>query len=483
MVINICINLKKHINYDIKLLFYSSQNFVLRELCYFGSLQMKNHSYGLYTSISLVIANMVGTGVFTSLGFQVLGIKSGFAIVMLWVLGGIISLLGALSYSELGVIYPQSGGEYTYLGKIYHPSIGFLAGWISFLVGFAAPVAAASIAFGKYLNSSIHLENHLPSFINPEILLAVFIIVVLTTIHSLDKFFGAAVQNVFTTFKITFLIILIILGLFFSNSTEISFAIDNNALSDIISPSFAISMFFVMYSYSGWNAAAYIAGEIKNPSKNIPLSLILGTFFVTLIYILLNFVFLKVIPVSELAGKIEIAYIFAEKIWGIQAGQFMGIIISILLISTLSSMIITGPRVSSIIGNNFHLFKILSKKTKKDIPAVAIIIQSCLSIIYILTSSFERVIIFVGFTLNLFTFLTVLGVIINRIKNKNTELNNNYKTPFYPYIPILFLIINVWILIYGFIFKPQESLVGLLFCAIGLGIYFFGNNLLKKEMR
>ncbi|MFC2096993.1 amino acid permease [Bacteroidota bacterium] len=443
---------------------------------------MKNKKYGLYTAISLVVANMVGTGVFTSLGFQVLDISSGFSIVLLWLIGGIAALCGALSYAELGASMPRSGGEYFYLSKIYHPGLGFIAGWVSFLVGFAAPVAAASIAFSKYLTQSINFHSFLPETVSASTIssvLAILIIVLISIVHLTNKKTGALFQNSFTTFKVLILVVLIIIGFIYGNTENISFKPDANAGKDIFSPAFAVALYFVLYSYSGWNAAAYIAGEIDRPSRNLPLSLIFGTLIVIVLYVLLNLVFLYAIPINEMAGELEIGYIFGLKIWGTGAGKIMGFIISFLLLSTISSMILTGPRVTQVMGEDYPLFKWLSFKNKRDIPQRAIIIQSIISVIYVLTSTFDQVITFIGFTLNIFAFLTVLGVIINRIKNPDME--RPYKTIGYPVIPAIFLIINVWIMAYGLIYKPYESFAGIGVSLIGLLVYFYGKRSINKK--
>jgi len=435
--------------------------------------------FSVTTATALVIANMVGTGVFTSLGFQVgqdaAGnpvISSGLALILLWILGGAIALFGALTYSEAGVLYPRCGGEYHYLTKMYHPAVGFLAGWISFLVGFAAPVAAASIALGNYLRSALNLPEHLAgafSFLKTSSLFAITVIVVLTAIHAADKRLGARFQNVITLVKVLCILATVGLGLVLGKSAHLSFALSKGAVHDILSPAFAISMFFVSFAYSGWNAAAYIAGEMEKPSKNLPISLITGTIFVIVLYVLLNFAFLYTVPLPELAGKLEVGFVFATKVFGTQGGQIMAGIISFLLLSSISAMIIAGPRVTQVIGEDYHLFRWLGRTTGKDIPAVAILTQGLLSIVYILTSTFDQVIVFIGFTLNLFTFMTVLGVMI--VRNKHPELPRPYKTFGYPVVPILFLLINIWILVYGLIYRTKESLAGIGITAAGLLVY------------
>lgn len=434
--------------------------------------------FSLYTAIALVIANMVGTGVFTSLGFQVISLSSGSALLLLWLIGGLIALFGALAYSEAGVMMPRSGGEYHFLSKMYHPLPGFLAGWVSFLVGFAAPVAAAAIALGNYLCSSLGWPKDPGlgiAFLSTPSLIAIAVVVLFTLIHSTNKIVGANFQNIITSAKVLIIFVLIAIGLAYGKSSSISFVLDKNAFHDILSPAFVVSMFFVTFSYSGWNAAAYVADEIKNPLQNIPLSLIGGTGIVVIMYVLLNFVFLYTVPAAQLSGKIEVGFIYASRVFGAGGGKIMGSLISVLLLSTISSMVIAGPRISKVIGEDYRLFRWMAKKSAKDIPYVAIITQGIFSILYIMTSTFDQMIIFIGFTLNLFTFLTVLGVIIMRVKHP--EIPRAYKTWGYPVTPVVFLAINIWILVYGLLYRPYESLAGLGFTASGVIVYFINKKI------
>jgi APA family basic amino acid/polyamine antiporter len=442
--------------------------------------------FSLTTATALVIANMVGAGVFTSLGFQIgldkAGnpvISSGLALILLWVLGGAIALFGALTYSEAGVMFPRCGGEYNYLTKMYHPALGFMAVWISFTVGFAAPVAAASIAFAKYFREAFSLRETLATgflVLSTEKILAISVVVLVTLVHSVDKILGARFQNAITIFKVFFIFLLIVLGFAFGKSTQLSFAPSLGAWHDFWGSAFWISMFFVTFSYSGWNAAAYVAGEIDRPARNLPISLITGTLFVIAMYVLLNFIFLYTVPLPELAGKLEVGFIFATKVFGTAGGRIMGGIISFLLLSSISAMIIAGPRLSRAIGEDFYLFRWLGKNSRKDIPVIAILTQAVITIVYIVSGKFDQVIIFVGFTLNLFTFLTVLGVILAR--KKFPELPRPYKTLGYPVVPFLFLAIHVVILGYGLAKRPIESMLGLLITAVGFLIY-----LIDKKVR
>ena len=424
--------------------------------------------FGISTGISIVIANMIGTGIFTSLGFQVISIKSGFALLLLWLIGGISALIGALAYGELGTAMPRSGGEYHFLSKIYHPVLGFMAGWISFIIGFTAAIAAAAMALGSYFTSALGIDATFLT-LGLDKIIAILVICLLVALHSVNKIIGAYFQNAFTAFKVIALLVLIVIGFTTEANQSIPFVVNKDALREIISPAFAIALFFVSYSYSGWNAAAYIAGEIDKPGKNLPRSLIIGTLIVTLLYVFTTYVFLKVIPLDVMAGKLEIGYLFGNQIFTGNTSKIMGLVFSLLLLSTVSSMIITGPRVTHVMGEDYHMIRWFSKLSGREIPVRAIIILGIISVIYVLTSTFEQVITIIGFTLNLFTLLTVTGLIINR--RKNPGQSPPFRMRLYPVLPLVFILINLWILVFGLIYRPAESLAGILIAAVGGLLY------------
>lgn len=430
---------------------------------------MSAHKIGYNTAIAIVIANMIGTGVFTSLGFQVLNIESGFAILMLWVVGGVLALCGALTYGEIGSAFPESGGEYNYLSKLYHPALGFLSGWVSVTVGFAAPIAAASVALAVYVNKIYPHVN--------TSTLSVSVIVIITIIHSVNLRAGGIFQRGFTWVKIICILMFIGFGLFYIPEHATSFKPDVPAWKDIFSSAFATSLIYVTYAYSGWNAAAYISGEMKNAKRNLPKALLMGTLIVMIIYTVLNYVFLYTVPIPELKGVVEVGYLSANKIFGVQVGQFMSLVIAILLVSTISAMILAGPRVMQSMGNNISGLKFFATSNKQNIPYVAIIFQSAIAIALVATSSFQALITYVSFTLNIFTFLTVLGVFI--LRKKFSHIKTSYRTPFYPVTPVLFLVIILWVSYNIARERPTESLMGLATVLVGLLIYYITNR--KKE--
>jgi basic amino acid/polyamine antiporter, APA family len=303
--------------------------------------------------------------------------------------------------------------------------------------------------------------------------IAIATVVLLTILHATDVRLGSRFQVVFTALKVLLIVFLIGAGLILGGvpGHQISL-MPGGVLKDIFSRDFAVSLFFVSYAYSGWNASAYLAGEIDRPQRNLPRSLLQGTLVVTLLYVLLNYVFLYTTPMDQLAGQVEVGYIAATSIFGVTGGRIMGIVIALLLVSSVSSMIMAGPRVAQVMGQDVPLLGFLARTTSKGIPAVAIAVQSSITVLLILTSSFERVLTYMGFTLNLFTLLTVAGLIVLRVKQP--DLPRPVRMWGYPGTAIVFLLIGLWILIYGLIYKPVESMAGLATVLTGLIVYSLG---------
>ncbi len=426
---------------------------------------------GLTTAFSIVVANMIGTGVFTSLGYQVVEISSIFALLLLWIVGGLIALSGALSYGELAAALPRSGGEYHFLSQLYHPLLGFLAGWVSLLVGFAAPTALAAMAMESYAQSFI-------TFTYPG-LFAGTMVVILSAIHSYKIRIGGQFQRIVTFLKITLIFFFIISGFMISQPESLKLIPTTADWRQVFSPAFAVSLIFVSYAFSGWNASVYITDEIKDPGTNIPLSLILGTATVTVLYFLLNFIFLYATPLNLLEGKIEIGFISATMIFGESGGKIMSLVITLLLVSTLSAMVWIGPRVTMVMGEDHYLLRFLSRKNKFQVPVVAIWFQAMITIILIVSSTFEQVLVYAGFVLNIFTLLSVVGVFILRIKK--TGLKRPYNTWGYPLTPLFFILLSLWTLIYLLLDRTMESVLGLITVFSGFLIYYLNRLVIKKK--
>lgn len=416
----------------------------------------------LFTACGVVIANIIGTGVFTSLGFQIADIQSGFALLMLWMVGGIAALCGALCYGELSAALPRSGGEYHFLREIYHPALGFMAGFISATVGFAAPIALAAMAFGKYFQAVF-------AFGSPTALsFAAVWIVALFHLGNLRT--GTVFQNLWTLVKILLIAALIVAGAFVDPKQSISFLPARGDLMSIFAAPFAVALVFVMYSYSGWNAASYITAEIQQPKKNVPRALFAGTAVVIVLYLLLNAIFLATTPREEMRGQLEVGLIAGKHIFGPHGGRLAGAVICLGLISSVSSMTWIGPRVTMSMGEDHWLLRLLGRKNEQGVPANAGILQLIIVNLFLLTRSFEMVLRYIQFSLLVCSLLTVVGVIV--LRSTRPTLVRPYRVWAYPLPPLIFSGITIWMMVYLLRWHPLESLGGLATLFLGLVLSF-----------
>jgi APA family basic amino acid/polyamine antiporter len=426
---------------------------------------------GFVTACSIVIANIIGTGIFTSLGFQLADIQSGFALLMLWVVGGIAALCGALCYGELSAALPRSGGEYHFLSQIYHPALGFMAGFVSATVGFAAPIALAAMAFGRYLHGVLDFGS--------PVILSFAVVWLVALFHLKNLRVGSAFQNLSTLIKLLLVGALIAAGFFVQPKQPIDFFPAPGDTMSIFGAPFAVALVYVMYSYSGWNAAAYITGEIKQPAKNVPRSLLAGTGLVIVIYVLLNAVFLATTPAQELKGQLEVALIAGKHIFGSNGGRVAGAVICLGLVSAISSMTWIGPRVSMSMGEDHWLLRLLGRKNPQGIPANAIVLQLLIVNLLLFTRSFESVVQYTQFSLLLCSLFAVLGVIV--LRTARPEIARPYRVWAYPLPPIIFAVITLWMMFYLLRWKTTESLAGLATAIVGLLLYFCAGKRLNRS--
>jgi basic amino acid/polyamine antiporter, APA family len=416
----------------------------------------------LLTATAIVVADMVGVGVFTSLGFQLQGITSGFSLLLLWIVGGGVALCGVFCYGELSALFPRSSGEYNFLTQIYHPALGFLAGWLSATVGFAAPVALAAMAFGEYGKAI------LPGA--PPLVLGLGVVWVVSLVTLSDVRHSSAFQMFWTVLKVALIVACLIAGVAIGDPQPISFAPVAADATNVFSASFAISLVFVMYAYSGWNAATYITGEIHDPQRSLPRSLLLGTSIVIVLYVALNALFLYTTPIDQLVGKIDVAVIAGKHIFGEFGGRVVGALICLGLVSSISAMMWIGPRVTTTMGEDIPMLRVFAYRSQSGVPTVAIIFQLVVATLMLLTQSFEAVLDFIQFSLLTCSFLTVLGVIVLRITRP--DLPRPYRAWGYPVTPLIFLSVTGFMMYYLVTQRPLQAFIGMLIMASGLAVYY-----------
>jgi APA family basic amino acid/polyamine antiporter len=424
---------------------------------------------GLLTCFSLVTATMVGTGVYTTLGFQLQDLNSGFSILCLWALGGMISLCGALSYAELAARIPGSGGEYTYLSRIYHPALGFMAALVSVVAGFVIPIALSSLAFGTYLHAAIPACPAKPSS------LAVVILISMGHLRSLRV--SSAFQNTMTLLKFALLGVFLLVG-FWSSAhhpdAHTALLPEPGALKELLRPSSGIALLFVLYAYSGWNAATYLAGEVRDPQRTVGLSLVLGTLAVTLLYLMLNAVFLIAAPAADLRGVLNVGSIAATHLLGSSGGRIMSGIIATGLLASISALVWAGPRVMQRVGEDYRRLGVIGRTTSGGIPNRALGLQLLAVLTLITLGSFESLLVFAEIPLLLCLILGVTGLLVERNKDKGSMGKGGeggFQCPLYPLPPLVFILCAGSGLLYSAICKPWIALAGTAIMLLPLTLY------------
>ncbi len=410
----------------------------------------------LTAAIALVVANMIGTGIFTSTGFTAAGVPGGVPILIAWGLGGAIALSGAAVYGELGALMPRAGGEYVYLSEAFRPWVGFLSGWVSLVVGFSAPIAAAANAFGAYSHKSV-------GWIDPMAAGAVLIVVV-TALHAASVVIGARVQTVFSLLKVGLILFFIVAGLLVGDGNAANLTAGVGA-SAVTTGAFASSMVFIAFTYSGWNAAAYVAGEIDRPQRNLPRALLIGTAIVTVLYVGLNAIFLYAAPPAQMAGVKEVGELAATRLFGSEAGRLLSGLIAFALVSSVSAMVMAGPRVYMAMAEDGMFFKALARKNSGGAPVVSVLVQGALSLLLLFIARFDQLINYIGFTLAISASLTVIAALVLRVKRPAAE--RPYRSLGWPVTPILFVGFNLWMIYFVVKMRPVE-------CAAGAGTLIAG---------
>ncbi len=420
---------------------------------------------GLFPAANIVVANIIGAGIFTTSGLLLAELKSPILMIFLWLAGGGIALCGAISYGELGAAMPGSGGEYLFLSRLYHPMFGFLSGWVSLTVGFSAPIAASAIGFSEYFSRAIPFFNSVPS----QKLLSIAVIILFTSIHFVGIEFGSRVQNYLTILKVLLIAGLITAG-FLAGDGDLGNLTGGGSLEAGFGgwKTIGLSLMWIMFAYSGWNASTYIGSEIKNPTRNLPGSLVIGTGIVVLLYLGLNLLFVYAIPPAEMEGVISVGGLAMGNLFGPSADIVFSLLISFALFSSLSAFIIIGPRVYFSMANDGLLFKSIARiHPRFGVPSTAILLQSVIAIILSLSGTFEQILTYMGFALGIFPLLSVLGVIKLRMTGKSV-----LRMPGYPLVQLVFIAAGSFILILAFMEKPVESLVAILTVLAGIPAYF-----------
>jgi APA family basic amino acid/polyamine antiporter len=439
---------------------------------------------GLFPATNIVIANMIGAGIFTTSGLLMTGLNDPVLMIALWAVGGVIALCGALSYGELGAAMPGAGGEYLFLSRLYHPIFGFLSGWVSFMVGFSAPIAASALGFSEYFSRAVPafpawLEN--AGIMGPGLtkkLLAVSVILIFTFIHYRGIKYGARIQNVLTLLKVLLIAVLLIAGFASGNGDFTNFKDGEKALSGLAGfKTIGLSLMWIMFAYSGWNASTYLGAEIKNPSKILPRSLIYGTGIVLFLYLGINVLYVYSINPGDMKDVISVGGLAMGNLFGKSAEILFSLLIAFALFSSLSAFIIIGPRVYYSMAKDGLFFRSAAKiHDRFQVPSNSILFQCLIAVILAFSGTFEQVLTYMGFALGIFPLMTVIGVW--RLRKNNPEA---IRLKGFPVTQIIYIISGVLILFLSYLERPLESSIALLTVVVGIPAYYIfkrtnGNN-------
>jgi APA family basic amino acid/polyamine antiporter len=430
---------------------------------------------GLFPVTNIVIANMIGAGIFTTSGLLMADLKDPLIMLGLWAVGGIIALCGALSYGELGAAIPRAGGEYAFLSKLYHPLFGFLSGWVSFFAGFSAPIAASAIGFSEYLTRAFPGLLNLSgsgSTVEGTVVkkaLSVLVILVFTFIHARGTEVGARVQNFLTVLKVALIVGLIVLGFSLGRGDLGHFAQGGGFKFNFGGwKTIGLSLMWIMFAYSGWNASGYIGSEIKDPRRNLPRSLILGTGIVLALYLLLNVFYVYAVPPEKMTGVISIGGLAVGNLFGPSFERVLSVLIAVALFSSLSAFIILGPRVYYAMACDRCFFPFAAAiHPRYKVPARSIVLQGMIAALLVMFGTFDQILTYMGFSLGIFPLLSVLGVF--KLRREGTSV---YHMPGFPVIPLVYMLAGSTILVLGFFERPAESSIALGMVLVGIPFFF-----------
>ena len=419
---------------------------------------------GAWTAALIVVANTIGSGIFTTSGFVAGDVGSPAWLMGLWLAGGLIAFAGALSYAELGAAMPRAGGEYVYLREAYGPFVAYLTGWTSFFIGFSGAIAAAALAFAGYLHGFLPwLDPTAPAYK----VIALAALWSLTAIHVFGLGPGGILQRVLTASTVIAIVTLIVAAFALGQGSAANFASPAPAHGSI-----AVSLIFILYSYSGWNAAAYLAGEIRDPRQSIPAALIAGITIVTLLYVAMNAMYLYALPIAAMSGVLAIAEKASVTMFGPFAARLVAAILALALLGSMSAMVVAGPRVYFAMARDGLFPRTIGVvDPSRGTPARAIVLQSgWASVLIVFFGAFEPLVVYTGFAITIFTAMAVAALIVLRVRRPDAP--RPFLVPGYPWIPAAYVVVSIWIVAVTALSRPTETLLGVLTVAAGMPFYF-----------
>lgn len=445
---------------------------------------------GLFDAVMLIVGNMIGIGIFVTTGEIARSLPSPGGILLIWILGGLIALAGALSCAELGASLPYSGGDYIYLREAYGSLVGFLSGWSSFLVTFSGSIALLAVVFTAFMGfffpvlSQDHVLFSIEIFGFPvrfsmAHLFSILVVLALSAIHIVGVGMGTLVQNVLTMLKIGALLGIILLGVIVGEGSVDHFSpfFDLDKIGNL--SAFGFAFIPVIFTYAGWNAVTYMAGEVQQPEKNLPRALLGSNLLVILLYLAINAVYFYAVPVEKMQGAIRVSEVATTALFGYQTSAWITAMITVSILGALNVTVMIGPRIYFAMAQDGLFFQSLNRVHPRfDTPANAIIVQALWSCVLIFTGTFGFLLNYVSVIIVVFSTLTVGALLV--LRATRPDLQRPYKIWGHPWVPLLFIVANLGIALATLREKPLDALAGLVIVALGIPAYFFWQNRLKK---
>lgn len=442
--------------------------------------QLLQRRLGPFDAAAIVISNVIGVGIFITPRIIAQAVPHPIWFLAVWLGGGLLAFAGAMAYAELGTLRPRSGGEYVYLREGFGPLAAFLTGWTSFVAGFAGAIAAGALGVADYLGRFLPVAGDatplltipvpgLPIVFSPRTLVALTAILGLAIIHIRGLGPGRLVQNTLAVFKVGALALFVAVGL----------GVGRGSLANLSAApveaafNWPLAFIVVMFSYSGWNAASYVAEEIRDPGRNVPRALGMGTVAVVLLYLGLNFVYLYAVPIGDFnaAGQSEIAMVAADRLLGPAAAQLLGGLAVVVLLGSLSAMTIAGPRVYFAMARDGAFFPVAAHVHPRfHTPWIAIIAQTLWSALLILTNTKDQLAEYTGFAVLLFSAFAVCAVFV--LRRRHPDEPRPFKAWGYPVAPAVFVLASLTIMVTAIWGRPGPSLWGALIIAAGVPVYY-----------
>jgi APA family basic amino acid/polyamine antiporter len=437
---------------------------------------------GLFSAVMLIAGDMIGTGIFISTGAIAETLPTPGGVLLVWLFGGLLALAGALTCAELSASLPYAGGDYIYIREAYGKLMGFLSGWSSFLVTFSGAIAFLAVILNGFMSFFFPIlgsEHVIFSFTLPVVpitvkagtLFSIVVVLLLSGLHCLGVRQGTVVQNVLTTLKIGALLGIIVFGVLFGkgNTSHFEPLFDWQKIGDF--SLFGAAFIPVIFAYSGWNAVTYIAGEVKDPERNLPRALMYGVLIVMALYLAINAVYIYAVPVTEMKGALRMSEIATTALFGYTTSAWITGIITISILGALNVVTMIGPRIYYAMAKDGVFFQRLTYVHPNfGTPTKAILLQALWSCLLILTNTWGTLFTYVSVAITLFSAFTVGSVIV--LRYKRPELKRPYRLWGYPLVPILFVLVHLWIVWGSVTEKPTESLIGLFIVCLGIPVYW-----------